>query len=64
MPISIPSMYRLKSNPSRFVLWLAEEPNGEHEPLVLYYDLRDQERNKRGKTEFLRKFEKVNNCLK
>jgi hypothetical protein len=54
-----PCMYRLKSNPTRFVMFLFEEPQPHSEPLIVYYDMRDRERNKRGKTEFNRKFEKV-----
>jgi hypothetical protein len=52
-------MFRLKTNPQRFVMFLFEEPQPHSEPLIVYYDMRDRERNKRGKTEFNRKFEKV-----
>lgn len=52
-------MYRLKTNPTRFVMWLNEEPQPDSEPLVLYYDMRKRERNKRGKKEFERLFEPV-----
>jgi hypothetical protein len=52
-------MYKLRTNPQRFVMWLCEEPQPHSEPLILYYDMRQRERNKRGKTEFNRLFEKV-----
>jgi hypothetical protein len=52
-------MYKLRTNPQRFVMFLFEEPQPHSEPLIVYYDMRDRERNKRGKTEFNRKFEKV-----